>query len=69
MKIQEYPYQFLRFETVKTGKMISVPTFGIGIGFNSKPTSTYKVAETKEVAVVFDKLRGEVKQVEIKELK
>lgn len=69
MKKQEYPYQFLRFETIKTGKMVNVPSFGIGLGFGSKPTSTFKVPETKEVAVVFDRLRGEVKQVEIKQLK
>jgi len=67
---EEYRYQFLRFETVGTGKYV-VPkrkkiedtSFGIGSVLAGLTPAPYEIEE--EVAVVFDKNTGKVKQTKI----
>jgi len=76
MKKEDYRYQFLRFETVGTKRYV-VPKRdkvnpdnledALHTGLASLDGQPYEI--TKEVAVVFDKKLGVVKQVNIKELK
>lgn len=67
---EEYRYQFLRFQTVDTGKyLVKKNEFeGVGLGAMLKGYS-YRIPVKKEVAIVFDKKLGVVKLTDIKKLK
>lgn len=73
MKVkEEYRYQFLRFETIETGKYLvnknrKSNNLSSGLDVLSNLENTVR-SITKEIAVIFDKKLGEVKQVDIKKL-
>lgn len=72
LNLNDNRYQFLRFETVVTGKWVvpkgqKIESNDIsGILRSTLGNMSYEI--TREVAVIFDKQKGEIKQIDIQKL-
>lgn len=64
---KEFRYQFLKWETVGTGKFRKMANILSGLGYlggHKSSIADQKIEITKEVAVVFDKRAGKLKIVD-----